>query len=315
MKKEVIVQKDPKSPISEVFRTLRTNLQFMGTSKGLKSLLITSTIQEEGKSWISSNLAVTFAQAGKRVILIDADMRKGRQYSIFGVAPKPGLSNYLSGIDDKNDISEYIRETEVENLYIIPAGNVPPNPAELLTSSRMPEMLASLQKYCDIIILDGPPALLVTDATLLSRYVDSTLIVAKYKSTKMDALQKVVKGIQNVGGKIAGVVLNKIPISQKEYNSTYYYGSSSAMEEKAFKMHTEKKQPRMEPKETLKTKTNTTIRKENNSIAEKETKIPKIDIENNGDVSLEKTDEILKQINQYLAEEKNRLKGEDKKHD
>lgn len=96
MKKEVIAHKDPKSPVSEVFRTLRTNIQFMNTDKKLRTLLITSTFVGEGKSWVTSNLAVTFAQTGKRVILVDADMRRGRQYAIFGVSPRPGLSNLLS---------------------------------------------------------------------------------------------------------------------------------------------------------------------------------------------------------------------------
>ena len=101
LKKELITQRDPKSPVSEVFRTLRTNIQFMSTNKKLKTLLITSTFPSEGKSWVASNLAVTFAQAGNKVILIDADMRKGRQYTIFGASPRPGLSNYLSGMDVK----------------------------------------------------------------------------------------------------------------------------------------------------------------------------------------------------------------------
>ena len=138
MKKEVIAHKNPKSPISEVFRTLRTNIQFMNVNKKMKTLLVTSTFPSEGKSWVASNLAVTFAQAGKKVVLIDADMRKGRQYAIFGVSPKPGLSNFLSQVEiDENgnlsgSIENYIQTTEVENLYVITAGNVPPNPSELL---------------------------------------------------------------------------------------------------------------------------------------------------------------------------------------
>ena len=132
MRKEVIAEHDPKSPISEVFRTLRTNIQFMSTKGKLRTLLVTSTLPGEGKSWVSANLAVTFAQAGKKVVIIDADMRKGRQYSIFGVSPRPGLSNYLSGMLDGEEIDDnllnYIQETEVENLYVISAGNIPPNP-------------------------------------------------------------------------------------------------------------------------------------------------------------------------------------------
>ena len=123
MRKEVITHQDPKSPISEIFKTLRTNIQFMSTKGKLKTILVTSTLPGEGKSWVSSNLAVTFAQAGKRVVLIDADMRKGRQYTIFGVSPRPGLSNYLSGIIDNeeasDDLTNYIQETEIDNLYLI----------------------------------------------------------------------------------------------------------------------------------------------------------------------------------------------------
>ena len=118
--KELIVQKDPKSPVSEVFRTLRTNIQFMNANKKLKTLLITSTFPSEGKSWVASNLAVTFAQAGKRVLLVDADMRKGRQHEIFEVNNNNGLSNYLimtTKNDSLNSIGDYIQTTLIDNLY------------------------------------------------------------------------------------------------------------------------------------------------------------------------------------------------------
>ena len=227
MKKELIVQRDPKSPVSEVFRTLRTNIQFMNSQKGLKTLLVTSTMPGEGKSWVTANLAATFAQAGKRVILIDGDMRKGRQFNIFGVRPKPGLSNYLSNIDEtgrenKSGISHYVQETEIDNLFLIPAGNVPPNPSELLVSEKMMEMIMELKEVCDLVIFDGTPSTLVTDSIILSRFVDSTIIVAEYKSTKMEDLNRIKKDILNVGGHIAGIVLNKIPASAKKYDSTYY---------------------------------------------------------------------------------------------
>lgn len=237
MKKEIITFKEPKSPVSEVFRTLRTNIQFMNTKKGLKSFIITSTSPSEGKSWVTANLAVTFAQAGKKVVLIDADMRKGRQFSIFGVSPTPGLSNYLSGINSNGEDSDpnilsYLKETEVKNLYLIPAGNIPPNPSELLVSDQMIQAMESLEKVCDLIIFDGTPSDLVTDAIILSRYVDTTLIVTAYKQTKLDALEKIKKDIENVGGKIAGVVINKMPVTQKEYYSSYYYGSMTMKEGK-----------------------------------------------------------------------------------
>ena len=232
MRKEVIAHKNPKSPISEMFRTLRTNIQFMDRNKKMRTLLVTSTFPGEGKSWVASNLAVTFAQAGKRVVLIDADMRKGRQYLIFSVSPKPGLSNYLSQaeIDDDGTSTErvenYVQETDVQNLYVMAAGNVPPNPSELLVSAQMPTLLEDLKAYFDLIIIDGTPCELVTDSVILSRIVDSTLIVAAHKKTKKDALDRVVKNIKNVGGTIAGVVLNRMPTTSKKYGDTYYYYGS-----------------------------------------------------------------------------------------
>lgn len=232
MKKEIVTYKTPKSPISELFRTLRTNLQFMVSNKELKTLLITSTIPEEGKTWIASNLAVTFAQAGNKVVLIDADMRKGRQFSMFGVAPKPGLSNFLSGIDigDRDDDAiKYIQETEVENLYVISAGSIPPNPSELLMAKKMEKMIEELKRVCDIMIFDGTPSALVTDSIILSKMVDSTVIVASYKETKKEDLKEMKRKIENVGGKIAGVVFNKAPISEKEYMKSYYYGNTNNM--------------------------------------------------------------------------------------
>ena len=233
MKRELIVHQDPKSPISEVFRTLRTNIQFMNTKGKLKTILVTSTLPGEGKSWVSSNLAVTFAQAGKKVVLIDADMRKGRQYSIFEVSPRPGLSNYLSGIDETNDenkeldLADYIQETDVENLYLIAAGNIPPNPAELLIAPQMVDLLEQLKEICDIVIIDGTPSQLVTDALILTRLVDSTLIVTASKQTKKEDLKRIIANIQQVGGKIAGVVVNKMPMNAKKYEQSYYYGSTS----------------------------------------------------------------------------------------
>lgn len=231
MKTELIVQRDPKSPISEVFRTLRTNIQFANSRKPLKTLLVTSTMPEEGKTWVSANLAITFAQAGKKVVIIDADMRKGRLHKIFKMLAVPGLSNYLSKIDmsestQNNSILRYVQQTGIDNLYIIPAGNIPPNPSELLSSDLTSEMLEDLKLTFDIIILDGTPSLLVTDAVILSRIVDSTILVAEYKKTKKDSLIEVKKLIGNVGGRISGVVLNKIPVNAKKYESTYYYSSS-----------------------------------------------------------------------------------------
>lgn len=231
MKKELVTHLAPKSPVSETFRTLRTNIQFMNSNIKLRTLLVTSTVPGEGKSWVTSNLAVTFAQAGKRVVLIDADMRKGRLYSIFKVQPRPGLSNYLSKYsDDTNhlDLNDYVVPTEVENLYIMPAGNVPPNPSELLVTRQMRNLLDELKRKVDLIIIDGTPCKLVTDSIILSRMVDSTMIVSAHNETRKDDLERVVRDIKNVGGRVIGVVYNKLPITSRKYTKAYYYSSSSS---------------------------------------------------------------------------------------
>lgn len=327
MKKEIITYREPKSPISEIFRTLRTNVQFANTKRGLRSLLLTSTSPSEGKSWVSANLAVAFAQAGKKVILVDCDMRKGRQFSIFGVAPTPGLSNYLSGInsngeDSNPNILSYIKETEVENLYLITAGNIPPNPSELLVSEQMMQAVEELKNVCDLVIFDGTPSSLVTDAVIISRYVDTTLIVSAYKTTKMDDLEKVKRDIENVGGKIAGVVINKIPVSQKQYYATYYYGNSSLSMKNVKPTKKEEEIEIEKKKEELKEKFRNVINQnkvednkkeieENTEIVNKTENIPNNEQENNKEETNKNnldSAELLKQMEQYIDEEKNKLK-------
>lgn len=232
MKRELIAQRTPKSPIAEVFRTLRTNIQFMNSKKTLKTLLVTSTMPGEGKSWVAANLAITFAQAGKKVVIIDADMRKGRQHTMFNVENRMGLSNFLSGIDEMGrnenlDVLKYIRATEVQNLFLMPAGNVPPNPSELLASEITINMIEKLKEVFDFVVFDGTPSLLVTDALIVARLVDSTIIVTEHNGTKKENLAKVKKDIENVGGHVAGIILNKLPVNAKKYMSTYYYSSTN----------------------------------------------------------------------------------------
>ncbi len=230
MKKEVVVQENPKSPESEMFRNLRTNIQFMNADSEKKVMIVTSTVPGEGKSYVTANLAAAFAQIDKKVLIIDADMRKGRQYAIFNLRPRPGISNYLSGVvdqifkDKKDDIKNYIQETEIKNLYLITAGSVPPNPSELLVSNKMKKIIDTLSEIFDIIIFDVPPCLVVTDALILARLVDFSIIVAAQNYTKMEELNKAKASIENVGGKVAGVVLNKVQMQYKTYTNSYYYG-------------------------------------------------------------------------------------------
>lgn len=327
IKKELITQRDSKSPISEMFRTLRTNIQFMSTNKKMKTLLITSTVPGEGKSWVASNLAVTFAQAGNKVVLIDADMRKGRQYSIFGVSPKPGLSNFLIDADEneheKVKVKKYIRKTEIENLFLMPTGSIPPNPSELLVAPQMVELLGELKKIFDIIIIDGTPCELVTDSVILSSVTDSTLIVTAYKSTRKDSLDRIIKNIQNVGGNLVGVVINKMPMSARKYYGNYY----NSIEENHSKVNKHKKVS--SNKETKTTSKHVKDNSDNNiKIKNKECnneskhKVHKEIDKNNEDLekpeflknktntinTSDKTKEILDQMNLYYNNEKKKQK-------
>ena len=225
---ELIIHSSPKAPASEIFRTLRTNIQFMSSNKNIKTLLVTSTIPGEGKSWVTANLAITFAQSKKKVVIVDTDMRKGRQLNIFRIKTDLGLSNYLSGLyndgtDFKGNIDECIYYTDVNDLYLIPAGTIAANPSELLASEKMNSLLELLKEKFDLVILDGTPCSIVTDSVILSKDVDATLIISAYKKTKLEDLQRIFKEIENVDGKVIGVVLNRIKKVAKRYQNNYYY--------------------------------------------------------------------------------------------
>lgn len=296
MKNELITFVSPKTQISEVFRTLRTNIQFMNVDEGLKSLLITSTVPGEGKSWVASNLAVTFAQAGKRVLLVDADMRKGRQHEIFEVNNNNGLSNYLimtTKNDSLNSIGDYIQTTLIDNLYIMTAGMTPPNPSELLTSQKMIDLIKYLEQIFDIVIFDGTPSTIVTDAIILSKFVDSTLIVSAHKETKIDDLNQVKRNITNVGGRIAGVVVNKMPVNKKVNKAGYYYENSIVTSKRTWGINT---------KQTPKKKIEDA---EINAVKRKLNKVEKTN-EQSDEKKQEEVDinAVLQQLSQYLESDK-----------
>ena len=303
MKRELIAHEDPKSHVSELFRTLRTNVQFMNSNKRLETLLVTSTLPGEGKTWIASNLAIAFAQADKRVILIDADMRKCGLHNIFQVSPCPGLSNYLSGVNETNqevqNLDNYLRETEVPNLYLMPSGNVPPNPSELLSTLQMVNLLEKLKDISDLIIIDGTPSKLVTDAIVLSRIVDSTIIVAGHNMAKKEDLSKIVRDIKIVGGNIAGVVYNKKPVSNKKKNETYYYASVP------MKIDSKKRQQEMEYEQKRQVQRNRAtdmLNRDRNPEEYQKEEAKKVEIDDRPPE--EKAAEMLKQFNDYLQKEK-----------
>ena len=235
---ELITYQDSKSIVSEAFRTLRTNVQFSNTNaKEGKTFLVSSCFPSEGKSYVSANLAITFAQVGKKVILVDADMRRGRQSKVFKIPNRIGLSNYISNLDENGleinfELSKFIYETSIPNLNLITAGTVPPNPAELLASNKFSNLIEELKKYYDIIIFDGAPIIPITDSLILARMLESTILVALYNKTKKEDLLKVKNDVQAVGGKIIGTCINCVPISPSKKNSRYYYYKEDSSEKK-----------------------------------------------------------------------------------
>ncbi len=215
---ELIVKKNPKSSIAEAIRVVRTNIQFsLKLNKG-KTILITSSVKGEGKSFVSSNLAVSFAQKNLKVLLVDCDLRLGRLHKIFKTNSK-GFSNLLIE-DDVNDYKSYIKETKIENLHFIPRGTVPPNPSELLDSPVTKKFIATVEKNYDVIIFDGTPINGLTDSLAFTKFVDKVVVVSACNYTKLDVLENTIKNLKNLDVDIAGVVLNKVPHSS---SSSYYY--------------------------------------------------------------------------------------------
>lgn len=221
MKDELVIQSRPKSNISEDIRTIRTNLQFTANEKKSKILLVTSSVPGEGKSFISSNLAVAFAQNGERVLLIDGDLRLGRINHIFNIPNEKGLSNLLVN-DDSIDLAEYIKKTKVSGVYVIPRGTVPPNPSELLDSSNYKIIMEILKKNFDRIIIDGVPVNGLPDSLIMASSADRVIIVCACNYTNIDELNETKKALEKIEANIAGVIVNRAPTTKRGKYSNYY---------------------------------------------------------------------------------------------
>lgn len=219
---ELIVATNPKSSIAEAIKTIRTNLQFSSVDDKVKSILVTSSFSGEGKSFVTANLAVAFAQAGTKVLIVDCDLRRGRQHNIFHVENLEGLSNLL--IDDvEKKYKHYIKKTRYENIYVLPMGIVPPNPSELLASDKNKQLVEILAKNYGLVIYDGVPVGGLTDSIIMADLVDKIVIVSAYKQTPIELLNNTKKNLEKFSDKIAGVVLNKYPATKDHYYSNYYY--------------------------------------------------------------------------------------------
>lgn len=218
---ELIIMNEAKSGISEAIRTLRTNLQFSSVDKQMKTVLITSSVPSEGKSFVTANLAVALANSGNKVLLVDCDIRKGRQHHIFGSPNKKGLSNLL--LEDVGQVyKNYITESKIPNLFLMFKGITPPNPSELLNSEKNKKLVKSLSNIFDIVIFDGAPINGLADSLVMSTLVDGVIVVTGYKQTSKKLLEDTKKNLENVNANIMGVVLNRTDTNKSKYYGHYY---------------------------------------------------------------------------------------------
>ncbi len=214
--RRLITLENPRSPISEQFRTLRTNISFSSPGAQLQALLITSSVQQEGKSTVSANLAIVFSQNNDRVLFIDGDMRKPTVHNTFGIKNALGLSTFLTA---QSTLRQSIQPTEIDNLDVMCAGPIPPNPSELLDSIGFDKMLEDLREEYDLIIFDSPPVLSVTDSQIISSKVDGIVLVVD-KQDNNKSFVKEAKELLTVSekSKLLGIVFNN-----DEYDTEKYY--------------------------------------------------------------------------------------------
>jgi capsular exopolysaccharide synthesis family protein len=205
---ELITISEPRSPISEAYRTLRTNLDFAGLDQALETLVVTSAGVGEGKSTTLANLAVVSAQAGRKIILVDADLRRPTLHQTFGLGNETGLTTVM--MDQAAFASPPLQETEVEGLSVLTSGPLPPNPADLMGSRRMEEVIAALSDQADQILFDTPPVVAVTDAAVLATKVDGVLLVISAGKTRREYARTAVQRLEQIKARLVGTVLTNM---------------------------------------------------------------------------------------------------------
>ena len=220
IERRLITHEDPKSPISEAYRGLRTSLMYTKSNENCRVILVSSAGPGEGKTTTIANLAITYANLGKKTVLIDSDLRKPVVHNIFNVDKSPGLTSYLS--ENEKDEKKLINKTNVNNLDVITSGIIPPNPSELLDSPLLDNLLNKLKKNYDVILFDTPPLIAVTDAFVLMKYITQFILVVRAGVTERVALDRVMTNVRQSGFKESGVVLNALEESHS-YGAGYYY--------------------------------------------------------------------------------------------
>jgi non-specific protein-tyrosine kinase len=203
----LITLSDPRSPISEAYRTLRTNLSFSSLDEPIQTLVVTSAAPDEGKSTTVANLAVTMAQGGKRTILVDCDLRRPTLHDLFNLPAEPGLTNLL--LEEGNQ--QLMHETEVEGLQVLTSGPLPPNPADLLGSLKIDQIIADLVSKADIVLFDAPPVIAVTDATVLGSKVDGVLLVISAGKTRREHAARAKELLERANVRVIGAALTNAP--------------------------------------------------------------------------------------------------------
>ena len=219
--KAIISYNDPKSVISEQYRAIRTNIEYSNVDQNTKTILVTSSDKNEGKTTTVSNLAVSFANLNKKVLIVDCDLRNPSIHKMFKLNNIYGLTDILA---KDRAVDKCIQKTELENLYVLTAGATPPNPAEILSSEKMKNLIEDLKNIYDYIFIDTPPIGLVTDAGVLSSFIDGVVLVVKSESVEKKYLEETKKKLDAVDARILGAILNSYKSEQKDYNYYSYYG-------------------------------------------------------------------------------------------
>lgn len=219
MNLEVVTLTHPKSPVSEAYRTLRTNLQFSNVDGDLKTISITSSGPAEGKTTTLCNVAETFAQSGKRTLVIDADLRKPRVHKVFKLSNVVGLTNVLTGQEKLEDVLQLTGS----DIKVLTSGPIPPNPSELIESHAMKQLLETLSQLFDVILIDTPPVGVVTDGAIMAGMVDGTILAVASHKTQIDGAKRAKQLLEQVNARILGVVMTMMPISKKGYYGYQYY--------------------------------------------------------------------------------------------